>query len=416
MKDFIHLRLHSEFPPIDGGVPINKELINLARKYNMQAMGLTDVGTVKGCYDFDNLLNCNAIKPILGCEIIHEEDEFRLPLIAKDKKGFENLCKLSKIAPEELDINIIEKYSADLIAFSGCSYGKIPRSILAGDINRTKKIIDKYLSIFGRHYFYLELMDHGLAVEKLINKTLIELSKELNVKLVATNKANHLNKKNAESFNKFQHNTPELIAGEEYYLKSPEEMHGIFKEVPDALKNTMEVAEMSNVVICSGMLAEMVGKDLSVEYRAGLRKNSFTFIRGGSMLQDLVDKGWLKVNELEVCKFPGISKDINTIESINGKIRLGCLGNGEIYFWSGDVFHVLAAKALGFIWDLALVYTPHSDTIALSRGYNITVEGFINLVNTDKEIKLILKQLKKFIPKIKYLDIGGLKKEFKEFI
>lgn len=282
--EFVHLHVHTDYSVLDGACAIyHKEedkvdLIKLAHLYNMPAIAMTDHGVMGGAIDFYQHLNEHSLKPIIGCEMYvsptRYDDRnqntpnikgFHIVLLAKDFEGYQNLCKLDSIANLEgvyykprVDKELLAKYSKGLIALSACLHGEISFNILSGKIKQAKHVLQNYLDIFGKDNFYIELMDHGIEEQKKVNKELILLSREFKVPLVATNDVHYLKKEYVKSHelllctqtNSTINDAKRFkFSSEEFYFKSGDEMLELFKEIPEAIKNTLEVASKCNLVI-----------------------------------------------------------------------------------------------------------------------------------------------------------------------
>lgn len=277
-NQFNHLHCHTEFSLLDGAIKIDK-LIAKAQKYNMNAVALTDHGAMYGAIQFYEKATKAGIKPIIGCELYQapasrldkvksNEKNHHLVVLAKSTKGYQNIIKLSSVGFMEgfyykprVDLETLSKYSQDVIALSACMAGKIPKLLLIDEYEKAKDVANSYRDIFGKENFYLELQDQKLEGQNKINEGIIDISKELNIPLVATNDVHYLDKENS-----FFHDillciqTGKVIDeakrlrfnSDEFYFKSPEEMNAIFSEHPDALKNTLEIADQCNVEIDLG--------------------------------------------------------------------------------------------------------------------------------------------------------------------
>ncbi|MCK5844025.1 MAG: DNA polymerase III subunit alpha [Victivallales bacterium] len=281
MTEFVHLHLHSHYSLLDGACPPS-EIAKLAKEYGMPAAAVTDHGFMGGAIDFYQTLNKEGVKPIIGCEMYvspttrFDKDQtvknirgFHLVLLAKDNTGYKNLCKLMSAAHLEgfyykarIDQELLEHYSEGLIGLSACLKGKVADGVLRGDPKEAKAALNDYLDIFGRGNFYLELMDHGMTEQQMINKGLISLSKEFDVPLVATNDVHYLRKEHSKSHELMlciqTHSTINdekrfKFSSDQFYFKSGDEMAELFKETPEAVKNTLEVAEKCNLEIEFGV-------------------------------------------------------------------------------------------------------------------------------------------------------------------
>jgi len=269
---FVHLHVHSEYSLLDGACKLD-ELVEKAVNFNMPAVALTDHGVMYGVIDFYKITKEKGIKPIIGCEVYVTPDSrfekkgqrgdlFHLILLAKDFEGYKNLTKLVSLSFIEgfyykprVDKELLREYSRGLIALTSCLAGEVPTYILNNRIDKAKESIKEYLDIFGED-FYLELQDNGLEEQKYVNEKLIELSKEFSVPLVATNDVHYLNKEDAEihdillciqTGSKLNDKDRLRFKTNEFYFKSEEEMSRIFESIPEALENTVKIAEKCNL-------------------------------------------------------------------------------------------------------------------------------------------------------------------------
>ncbi len=272
---FVHLNVHSEYSLLDATNHI-PDLIARAKELNMPALAITDNGVMYGVLDFYKRCKKADIKPIIGCEVFvsprgrdHKggrrsaEDGQRLTLLAKNNQGYQNLLKLVSLGHTEgfyyiprVDHEILEKYAEGLIAMSAGMNGEIPSKLMKGDVAGARQVAKWYKERFD---FYLELQDHHIPPQKKINRELIQMSKELDIPVVATNDVHYLNREDAELHeimlcikdgktldDPARYRYP---GGPDYYLKSSEEMYELFKEVPEALTNTLEIADKCHVII-----------------------------------------------------------------------------------------------------------------------------------------------------------------------
>lgn len=263
---FTHLHVHTQFSILDGAAPIDK-LIDKVKASGMTAVAITDHGNMYGVMRFVKEANSKKIKPIIGCEFYvaegsrHEkkgrEDRsgYHLILLAKNKDGYRNLSRLCTLGFKEgfyytprIDKELLRKYNKDLIAMSACLGGEIPSLIRENNIKKAEETVKEYVSIFGED-FYLELQNHGLADQVIVNKELIKMAEKLKVKLVATNDVHFINAEDAEAHDilvclntkkELNDETRMKYSGQEY-LKTPEEMADLFKNVPEAISNTIEI-------------------------------------------------------------------------------------------------------------------------------------------------------------------------------
>ncbi|HOJ48206.1 MAG TPA: DNA polymerase III subunit alpha [Bacillota bacterium] len=266
---FVHLHLHTEYSLLDGECRISA-LPEAVRKAGQKAVAITDHGVLYGIVDFYKACKINGIKPIIGCEVYVaprtmqdkvypvDADYSHLILLVKDNKGYENLMKIVSEAftkgfyqKPRTDKETLEKYSEGLIALSGCLSGLIPKKILNGDLAGAKEEALFFQRVFGADNFYLELQRHGIAEQTVVNNALISLSNELDIPLVATNDVHYINQSDstlqrllmAIQMGKTLEESGYGLEGDQFYLKSDEEMRSLFADVPQAIENTEKIAE-----------------------------------------------------------------------------------------------------------------------------------------------------------------------------
>ncbi len=267
---FVHLHVHSHYSLLDGLAKID-DLVNRAKEDGAEALALTDHGVMYGVVEFYQKCKKAGIKPIIGVEAYlapgsrldkntkSDEKNYHLVLLAKNSEGYKNLIKLTSIAHLEgfyykprVDWEVLKKHSRGLIAMSACLAGEIPRLIVAGKMDKAKKRISEYQELFGKENFYLELQDHpNLEHQPEVNKKLIQLSKELGAPLVATNDIHYLNKDDDEAQDvllclqtkkKKEDRDRMSMLGENYSFRSAGEMIKTFKDTPEAIENTVKIA------------------------------------------------------------------------------------------------------------------------------------------------------------------------------
>jgi DNA polymerase-3 subunit alpha len=278
LSEFVHLHLHTQFSLLDGAIRF-EPLFELARSYNMPACAITDHGNMFGAVDFYFAARSAGVKPVIGCEAYiaprsrtdkerHEDNACHVVLLALNNEGYYNLMKLISIAHMEgfyyaprIDKEILSRYNAGLICLTACLKGQIPQAILRDDENSLKTHMGDYLSIFGDR-LYLELQDNGMPEQKRVNEGLVRLAGQYNVPLVATNDCHYLRKREARAHDlllciqtgKKISDTDRLkLSTDEFYFKSPDEMVSAFSGYPQAISNTLSIAEMCNVTIETGV-------------------------------------------------------------------------------------------------------------------------------------------------------------------
>lgn len=274
MADFVHLHNHTEYSLLDGSARI-KKLVKRAKELNMKALAITDHGVMYGVIDFYKACLEEGIKPIIGCEIYVaprslykkesgiDNENYHLVLIAKNNDGYQKLMKIVSKAfvdgfyyKPRADYDLLKEYSGDLIASSACLGGEVQSLLLKGDYEGAKKKALLYNEIFGQGNFYLELQDHGISEQIEVNKKLIKMSEETGIPLIATNDIHYINREDAaaqeillciQTGKTMDDEDRMKFPGDEFYLKSPEEMEELFSYVPSALENTVKIAEQCNV-------------------------------------------------------------------------------------------------------------------------------------------------------------------------
>jgi DNA polymerase III subunit alpha len=273
---FVHLHNHSHYSLLDGLAKLD-DLISKAKEQGCPALAITDHGVLYGAIEFYKKCKKAGIKPIIGIESYlapgsrldkntkDDAKNFHLVLWAKNNEGYQNLIKLSSLAHLEgfyykprLDWDLLEKYHHGLIASSACLAGEIPFLIRAGELEQARKRILDYNNLFGEGNFYLELMDHPeLEDQDRVNKQLIKFSRELGIPLVATNDVHYIEKEDGmaqdillclQNKKKIEDESRMKMPGD-YSFRSTDEMTESFKDVPDAIENTLKIAEKCNIDI-----------------------------------------------------------------------------------------------------------------------------------------------------------------------
>lgn len=274
-SDFVHLHVHTQYSLLDGMIRL-EELFKKARDFKMPAIALTDHGNMFGAIDFYQQAYKQGIKPIIGCELYvapgsrfdksHSsigETARHLIVLVKNMQGYKNLMKLTTSGyldgfyyRPRVDKEFLKECHEGLIASSACLHGEIADQIVRGNMEEAKKVARFYQTIFGEDNFYLEIMENGIPEQKIANAGLIEISKELSIPLVATNDCHYLNRDHAEAHEvllciqtgKTIEDTDRMRLGtDQFYLRSPEEMQELFALAPEALANTVTIAEKCNL-------------------------------------------------------------------------------------------------------------------------------------------------------------------------
>src|ERR1019366_9186243 len=281
--DFVHLHLHTEYSLLDGACRVDK-LIEKAHELKFPALAITDHGAMHGVIDFYQAARANGIKPIIGCEVYvapgsrlerktsNGEKYHHLGLLAKNDAGYKNLIKLTTAAHLEgyyykprIDKEILARHSEGLIAMSGCLASEIPDWIVKDQLDKARDAVDFFKQTLGAENFFLELQNHGIPEQAKVNQHLIQWAKEFGLKLVATNDVHYIEKSHSHAHDclvcigtqSMLSDPKRMSAGyvpEQFYLRSAEEMKARFAEVPEAVTNTLEVAEKCNLEIKFGEL------------------------------------------------------------------------------------------------------------------------------------------------------------------
>ena len=277
--EFVHLHLHTEYSLLDGACRLDK-LVEKAHELKFPALAITDHGAMHGAVDFFKEARGKGIKPIIGCEVYVApgsrlekktgsgggRDVYNhLVLLAKDEVGYKNLVKLTTAAHLEgyyykprIDKEILAAHKEGLIALSGCLASEIPEAIMKDQLPKAREALDWFKQTLGAENFYLELQNHGLAEQAKVNKHLILWAKEFGLKCVTTNDVHYVEKSHSHAHDalvcigtqSLLSDPKRMSAGyvpEQFYLRSAEEMKARFAEMPEAVTNTLEVAEKCNV-------------------------------------------------------------------------------------------------------------------------------------------------------------------------
>ncbi len=277
-KNFVHLHVHSDYSLLDGACRIDR-LTERASELGMSALALTDHGNLFGAIDFYTAAKAHGIKPLIGCELYLAErsrlekqgrsDEgrsiFHLGLIARSIEGYQNLLKLVSDAhlkgfyyKPRTDLETLARYSRGLIGFTGCLASLVPQHLLGDRWEEARSATARFVDIFGRENYFVEIQDHGIAEQRKIIPGLLRLAREFGLKVVCTNDVHYVHAKDAgphdamlciQTGAKIEDEKRMRFEGQQFYLKSRSEMERLFAEVPGAVINTEAVAEMCDVSI-----------------------------------------------------------------------------------------------------------------------------------------------------------------------
>jgi len=274
---FVHLHLHTEYSTLDGAIKI-PALAERAKELGMPAVAMTDHGNMYGAIAFYQKMHAAGIKPILGCEAYlahgpHTERKevpgrkrnTHLTLLCENNQGWENLTKMISIAhlhgqyygKPRIDYELLEKYSEGIICLSGCITGPVNEWLLQDDYDKAKEVAERFVSIFGKENYFIEVHNHGLEMQDKVRPGLLQIAQELGLRTVAANDSHFLHREDHEAHdvlicigtgsqviddNRMKY-SPEL------YFKSAEEMRELFSDIPGACDATLEIAERCNVTM-----------------------------------------------------------------------------------------------------------------------------------------------------------------------
>ena len=292
MQDFVHLHVHSEYSLLDGMCRI-KDLPIRAKELGMNAIALTDHGVMYGAVNFYKECKKAGIKPIIGCEVYVapnsrldkkagvDDNYSHLILLVKNSVGYQNLTKLVSYAftdgyyyKPRIDKTLLEQYHEGLVCLSACLAGEVNKNILKDDLEEAEKVALWYKDLFGEDY-YLELQNNGLAEQVMVNQKLVELSRKLNIPIVGTNDVHYLKKEDSynhevllciQTGKKMTDEDRMRFQTNEFYIKSPEEMIDYYSAIPEAVENTVKIAEKCNFDFEFGV-TKLPNYDVPSEYK-----------------------------------------------------------------------------------------------------------------------------------------------------
>lgn len=279
--NFTHLHVHTEYSLLDGSNKI-KEYVSHVKELGMDSAAITDHGVMYGVIDFYREARAQGINPVLGCEVYvapgsrfdreagnSDDRYYHLVLLAENNQGYSNLMKIvSKGFVEgfyykpRVDLELLSQYHEGLIALSACLAGEVPRYLTRGMYEEAKAAALRYQDIFGKENFFLELQDHGIPAQQMVNQQLMRMHGETGIDLVATNDVHYTRAEDAQAHDillclqtgkKLADEDRMRYEGGQYYIKSPEEMERLFPYAPEALENTHKIASRCHVEIEFGV-------------------------------------------------------------------------------------------------------------------------------------------------------------------
>lgn len=269
---FVHLHVHTEYSLLDGSGKVEK-LVERAKELGMTSLAITDHGSMYGCVDFYKAAKEQGVKPILGCEIYvvpkslyikqndRDNETYHLVLLVKNETGYNNLMKIVSKASIDgfyykprVDHDYLREHSEGIIALSACLGGEVQAHLNHGNREKAKEAALLYKCTF-KEGFYLELQNHGMEEQLKVNDRLLELSKELDIPLIATNDVHYIKQEDSKSHDVLlciqtgktvDEENRMRYPSDQFYLKSPQEMYELFSYVPEALENTLKISEQCN--------------------------------------------------------------------------------------------------------------------------------------------------------------------------
>ncbi|MFQ5881454.1 MAG: DNA polymerase III subunit alpha [Candidatus Methylomirabilales bacterium] len=273
---FAHLHVHSQYSLLDGACHVEK-LVQKAKEFKMPALAVTDHGNLFGAIDFYRLAQKEGIKPIIGCEVYvapgsrlerypqdgQYEGANHLTLLVKDRTGYKNLIKLVTAGYLEgfyykprIDKELLSQHSEGLLALSGCLNSEVCRLLAQKEAEKALEVAAWHRDLFGRENYFLELQFHGIENQREVNRDLLQMTKKLGVAVAATNDVHYLNAGDHKAHDVLLCiQTGKVVAdsdrmrfsSDQFYFKSPQEMQGLFHEIPEVLVNTLAIAERCNL-------------------------------------------------------------------------------------------------------------------------------------------------------------------------
>ena len=278
---FTHLHVHTEYSLLDGSSKI-KEITARAKELGMNSLAITDHGVMYGVIDFYRAAKEAGVKPIIGCEVYvapgsrfekeagtSEDRYYHLVLLAENNQGYANLMKIVSKGfidgyyyKPRVDLELLEQYHEGIIALSACLAGEVQKNLVRGMYDEAVAAAKRYEEIFGKGNFFLELQDHGIEEQHLVNGQLLTMSRQLEIPLVATNDVHYTYAEDANAHDillciqtrkKVQDEDRMRYEGGQYYLKSEQEMRELFPFAQEAIDNTGKIAERCNVEIEFGV-------------------------------------------------------------------------------------------------------------------------------------------------------------------
>lgn len=334
-KRFVHLHVHTEYSLLDGACRIN-DVVRGAVEFGMPALALTDHGALYGAIDFYKACRDAGLKPIIGCEVyvarrtmadrdsVRDSKPYHLVLLAEDETGYRNLIKVVSEAhlhgfyqKPRVDFELLHRHRKGLLGLTACLQGQVPQLLLEGQMEAAAQKVGEYAELFGPGRLYLELMDHGMEQEAQINPLMLELSKRTGVPVVATNDVHYVSQHDSFAHDVLlciQTNStldaPDRLRfpTDQFYLRSPEEMHALFAHVPEALDATLEIAERCNLELEIGTLRlpqfDVPEGHTLASYLRHLCEENIP-LRYGERRPDVIERLNYELEIIEKCNYSG---------------------------------------------------------------------------------------------------------------
>jgi len=387
-QPFVHLHNHTEYSLLDGATRI-KDMVKRAKENDMPALAITDHGVMFGCMEFYFECKKQGVKAIIGMEAYvapggrlnrqrgEEKDSFHLLLLAKNIEGYRNLCKLHTTAALEgfyyrprIDHEVLAQHAKGLISSTTCLGSEVNQALLNNDYERALKIAGFYRDLFDADSYFVELQDHGLPEQKLCNEGLIKIAKDLKLPLVCTNDAHYLCREDADPHDVLlcigtgslrEDNKRFKFTGEEFYVKTPEEMSRLFPQHPEAMENSVMFADM-----CDLELGSTTALMPNPELEPGHTPMSY--------LRHLAEKGLKdRVNNPDDGYFERLNYELGVIEQTGYETYFLLVKEFAQFTRSQDIMFGVRGSAAGSLVSYTVGITDVDPVF-----YDLTFERFLN--------------------------------------
>ncbi len=386
-KSFVHLHNHTEYSLLDGAQRI-PEMVSRAKQLGMPALAISDHGAMFGTQEFYRECKAQGVKPIIGMEAYvapdgmnvksgrEENQTYHLLLLAKNKKGYHNLCKLATASALQgfyykprIDHEILREYSEGLISTTTCLGSEVNQYLLQGNYEKAKNTAAMYRDIFGKENFFVELQDHNLEEQRRIKPGLLQIASELGLELVATNDSHYLCKGDAEAHDvllciqtgrKVGDSDRMKFETEEFYLKTESEMSELFADTPSAIENTVAISDMVDLDLESDR-AELPDPKIP----DGFEPNSY--------LRHLSEAGLSKMNDTSEFAKERLAYELKVIEQTGFAKYFLLVREFADFSRNSGIYFGVRGSAAGSLVSHCIGIT---DVDPLK--YNLTFERFLN--------------------------------------